>query len=63
MGTSERAAAAAERAFQQIVAKKYDVASLFPIRIGLAFDPKIRNIVGCVYEKGGTKETLDYGDA
>jgi hypothetical protein len=63
MGTSEGAAAAAERAFKQMVAKKYDAASISPIRIGLAIDPGIGNIAGCVYEKGGARETLDCGDA
>jgi hypothetical protein len=63
MGTSEGAAAAAERAFRQIVAKKYDAASISPILIGIAIDPGIRNIAGCVYEKNGARETLDCGDA
>jgi hypothetical protein len=59
-GKNDKAITVAERAYKQIIDKDYASPYTNPILIGLAIDPEIKNIVGCVYAKGGTKEALDY---
>jgi hypothetical protein len=59
-GKRDKAVTVAERAYKQIIDKNYGAPHTNPILIGLAIDSEIKNIVSCVYSKGGTKETLDY---
>jgi hypothetical protein len=57
---NDKAVTVAERAYKQIIDKNYASPYTNPILFGLAIDSEIKNIIGCVYVKGGTKEILDY---
>jgi hypothetical protein len=61
-GKNERASAAAKRALEQIIVKRYDGPYLKPVLIGLAIDSEEKNIAAYGYQKGETKEiiVLDY---
>jgi hypothetical protein len=59
-GKNDTTLTMAERAYQQIIDKNYASPYTNPLLVGLAIDSEIKNIIGCVYAKGGTKETLDY---